>query len=189
MPGSQRVSLWLLMLLFTTLANAADASQAISGRLLDPDERPLTVATVCLSTRNLDAYDAHLPYTDWSAEKVATWPAGQDQIWLTTTDSDGQFSFAAVSKAYFVFAANDTGYVIARSKNLALPATLRLTRWSKIHCVVMRGDQRAGAGLPISIGYSYENWSRDEVGPFLDVEGGKSDAHGELAIEHAFAGR
>jgi thiol-disulfide isomerase/thioredoxin len=179
-----RIISFIFLVAVASAAHAADAT----GRLLDETGKPLASTTVCLCTRNLDIYDAKLPCVKATPQQVADWPAGQSDMWLASTDAEGRFSFAAPEKKFMLIAANDRGYVIQTSKQVSVPATLQLTRWARIHGVVKRGSEPAGADIPVFVGYDTPPLAENEVGPYLHFDIAKTDAHGEFTIERAFAG-
>jgi thiol-disulfide isomerase/thioredoxin len=164
---------------------AADAR--VSGRLLDPDGKPLGGAVVCLCARNnLDVYDGKFPADEFeSKEKLRAWKNGDGEWWFDETDADGRYTFPRPQGDYTLLASTDAGYVLAKSNEIPPAPTLRLSPWAPIEGVVTSGGKPAGAGIGIS-GFCTEPHFQSD-GPYLHYNV-VTDAQGRFTLPRAVAG-
>jgi hypothetical protein len=123
-------------------ATGPGAANEISGRVVDPNGRPVAGAQVALCTKDkgVDIQAGQLLPTRWGGK------GGE----IVKTDAQGRFSFASVPDEFHLIAAHDAGFAWITNKELPASGDLRLEPWGRIEGTLKIGRE-LGAGERISL--------------------------------------
>lgn len=163
---------------FGQATQPAGRNSSIEGQLIGTDGKPVEGVRVCLSTWRLSIWTEAIP---------SDFPGNPPGNFFSTTDSSGHFSFPGQKRNYTILAFTDSGYVIAKAKQLRAPFVLRLTRWAKLEGSVTIGGKATRAGIHVEARYNDPNLD-DELGPWPSFDAATDD-HGHFIFGRVLAGK